>query len=266
MGKTTIAWAHFTFNPWVGCTKVGPGCDNCYAESYAKRTGQPHLWQGNRRLTKTWSEPLKWNEKASREGRRYRVFCASLADVFDNEVPQEWRNALWELIERTPHLDWLLLTKRIGNVNGMIPERWLKMMPRNVWIGVTSVNQMEYDRDLHKLAAVNAYVRFISMEPLLGEIDIFTQRELLHLIHWMIPGGESGGNARPFVLGFAKRLVRDCKEAGVKIFVKQMGSNPINREGVRCPHITSSKGEDMAEWPEELRVREFPVGLGVYHE
>jgi protein gp37 len=262
MGENTnIEWAHHTFNPWIGCTKVGPGCDHCYAESYAKRTGQPELWQGKRRMTKTWGEPLKWSEEAGRLGIRYRVFCASLADVFDNEVPQEWRDALWELIERTPHLDWLLLTKRVGNVNSMIPDRWKVLVPPNVWIGATMVNQEEFDRDMHKLAAIKAYIRFISFEPLLGEVDIFTQTELLHHVDWGIIGGESGAGARSFVLGHGKRLVRDFNVAGIKPFVKQVGSRPVNREGVRCPNVKHYKGNDMSEWPEELRVREFPAGF-----
>lgn len=117
--NTSIEWADHTFNPWTGCTKVSHGCDGCFAESWAKRSGTVRWGVGEPRRRTTnanWRLPPKWNAQAEREGRRFRVFCASLADVFDNEVPQEWRDDLFRLIERTPRLDWLLLTKRVGNV------------------------------------------------------------------------------------------------------------------------------------------------------
>ena len=174
--NSKIEWCHHTFNPWIGCTKVGPGCDNCYAEAdFDKRrhvvqwgAGQPR----KRTAMSTWAMPLRWNAKAERLGVRYRVFCASLADVFDNEVPAEWRHDLFDLIERTPHLDWLLVTKRIGNVRQMIPDRWSVCMPPNLWLGITVVNQAEADRDIPKLLGLKVSVRFLSMEPLLGPVDL----------------------------------------------------------------------------------------------
>lgn len=176
--NTKIEWAHHTFNPWVGCTKVSPACDHCYAEAWAKRTGNGHLWNdGERRRTSeaTWRLPLKWNREAEERGIRYRVFCASLADVFDNVVPDEWRGDLLRLIRQTPHLDWLLLTKRIGNARHML-ERTLSAghlwhWP-NVWLGITVVNQDEADRDVPKLLSTPARVRFLSLEPLLGPVDL----------------------------------------------------------------------------------------------
>ena len=289
MGEnSTIEWTDHTFNPWVGCTKISPGCDHCYAEGWAKRSGLVK-WGGERRRTSeaNWRQPLKWNAEAQRAGERRRVFCASLADVFDNEVPEQWRADLFALILKTPNLDWLLLTKRIGNVRTMVPwdrpdgapsEVW----PLNIWLGATIVNQAEADRDIPKLLAVPARVRFLSCEPLLGPIDLARpgpwstwlepcgyycdhddngggHRPGRSLIDWIIVGGESGSGARPFTLGWAKDIVRQCRASRVPVFIKQVGSNPVNREGERCPHIRDRKGKVMAEWPEELRVRKFPV-------
>ena len=187
MGENTkIEWAHHTFNPWIGCTKVAPACDHCYAEAdFATRrkvvqwgAGQP------RKLTadSTWALPRRWNKEAERLGVRYRVFCASLADVFDNEVPTQWRISLVKLILDTPHLDWLLLTKRIGNAAGMLEtafravhagrEGWADNVAPNVWIGASITSQAEADRDIPKLLAVPAAKRFLSMEPLLGPVDL----------------------------------------------------------------------------------------------
>lgn len=293
MGEgSKIEWTDHTFSPWVGCTKISPGCDHCYAEGWAKRSGHPDLWSGSRRRTTpaNWRQPLKWNAEAARTGVRARVFCASLADVFDNEVPEEWRLALWELIGGTPHLDWLLLTKRIGNAAQMLPvmdshrpgyRPWHERWPwPNVWLGITVVNQEEADRDIPKLLKVPARLRFLSCEPLLAPINltsltVSTDRGSLYgfnclspiypwgslnypVVDWVIVGGESGPGARPFTLGWGKDIVRQCRESGVPVFVKQVGANPVNREGERCPHIRDRKGKVMEEWPEELRVREFP--------
>ena len=170
-----IEWCDHTFNPWEGCQKVGPGCDNCYAEARDKRfTGGTHWGPGApRRRTSpaNWAKPLKWNREAAITGTRPRVFCASLADVFDNAVDPQWRADLFELILKTPNLDWLLLTKRPGNIAKMLPLDWGKGWP-NVWLGCTVVNQDEAERDVPKLLAVNAAVRFLSVEPMLGPVDL----------------------------------------------------------------------------------------------
>lgn len=171
---SAIEWTDHTFNPWIGCTKVGPGCDNCYAADLSRaRLGVPWGPGQPRRHTaaSTWKQPRAWNNRAARLGIRYRVFCASLADVFDNEVPAEWRADLFTLIRETPHLDWLLVTKRIGNAAKMAEAAggW----PVNVWLGATIVNQVEADRDVPKLLAINGpRYRFLSMEPLLGPVDL----------------------------------------------------------------------------------------------
>ena len=179
MAETTgIAWTDSTFNPWIGCTKVGPGCDHCYAEALDKR----HRWQGAthwgagqprmRTSVSNWRKPLAWNKAREKDGKPHRVFCASLADVFDNEVLENWRVDLFTLIEETPNLDWLLLTKRIGNVARMLPWSACSEPWPNVWIGATIVNQEEADRDIPKLLAVPAAKRFLSMEPLLGPVNL----------------------------------------------------------------------------------------------
>src|SRR5437764_65612 len=161
-----IQWTDHTFNPWIGCTKVSPGCDHCYAEAWAKRYGTATWGSGQPRKPTSesnWNLPRKWNRQAEAEGRRYRVFCASLADVFDNEVPEEWRHRLFQLIKKTPHLDWLLLTKRIGNADDMLPTDHLLCAPwPNIWLGASIVNQTEADRDIPKLLTTPARIRFLS--------------------------------------------------------------------------------------------------------
>lgn len=277
MGENSaIEWTTHTFNPWIGCTKISVGpqgaCEHCYAEGWAKRTGNAALWAGSRRRTTPayWQQPLKWDAEAARTGARPRVFCASLADVFDNDVPGEWRSELGSLIRATPNLDWLLLTKRIGNARRMLPEDWGDGYP-NVWLGATVATQEEADRDIPKLLSTPAKLRFLSCEPLLGPLRLdpiwlmwdrwFDARGTARLpvVDWIIVGGESGPRARPFVLGWGKEIVRQCRAAGVPCFVKQVGARPVNREGERCPHVHDKKGKVMDEWPEELRVREFPL-------
>ena len=254
--NTKIEWADHTFNPWVGCQKVGPGCDNCYAEGWAKRSGLVQWGPGaERRVTTdaTWAKPRKWNAMAQASGTRARVFCASLADVFDNAMPEEWRDRLWSLIKDTPHLDWLLLTKRPGNIANMLPVPFDfdKHFP-NVWLGCTVVNQAEADRDIPKLLAVPARVHFLSMEPLLGPVRLpwadsndklpvpdkdgrehlmpasFVERVFndtfgVPQIDWVITGGESGPKARPMHPDWARSLRDQCQAAGVPFFFKQWG-------------------------------------------
>lgn len=305
--NTTIEWCDHTFNPWEGCTKVSPGCDNCFAEARNRRFGKGVAinWGPGalRRRTgdENWKLAKRWNS-ASESGwfmecvhcgwrglsnlshdcghcdkentlirARPRVFCGSLCDVFDNEVPAEWRQELFELIRATPHLDWLLLTKRIGNAKSMIEAALCNMdigyamdftswpFPRpfpNVWLGATFVSQSEYDRDIHKLLAVPAARRFLSIEPMLSPIKLTskgvipaddegpirfgymvgpddgksvlypTREEALHKsgLHWVICGGESGQHARPMHPNWARFLRDQCISAEVPFFFKQWGS------------------------------------------
>lgn len=289
--NSKIEWTHHTFNPWYGCTKISPGCAGCYAETWAKRSGLVE-WGGQRRRTTIsyWQQPFKWNDKARADGVRRRVFCASLADVFDNTVPAEWRTDLFRLIHNTPDLDWLLLTKRIGNAFQMMVESDGFIQPSpgcytprpNVWIGATVVNQTEAERDVPKLLEVPARVHFLSLEPLLGEIDLRQidrgdlyflnaltgKTEIFHdggmpsaprlpRIDWVIVGGESGGGARQLEVSWVMHLQRQCRDAGVPIFIKQLGRFPIAASG-SAVKMRDAKGGDMSEWPELIRVREFP--------
>lgn len=249
--NSKIEWTDHTFNPWIGCTKVSPACDHCYAERSTPSRTLAVQWgagQPRRRTTPgNWALPLRWNAQAdafeAQHGRRQRVFCASLADVFDNEVPDVWRVELFELIEATPRLDWLLLTKRIGNVRDMM-RRILRpgTLPPHVWLGATICNQPEADRDISKLLAVDARVRFLSMEPLLGPVNLanmphpnrakgadWVRLQVLARngmgpgIHWVIAGGESGPQARPMHPDWVRSLRNQCLDAGVPFFFKQWG-------------------------------------------
>lgn len=250
--NTKIEWAHHTFNPWIGCTKVSPGCDHCYAEADFDKRRHIVQWGAGqtrkRTAPSTWSMPIKWNAEAERLGIRYRVFCASLADVFDNEVEESWRLDLIWLIHKTPNLDWLLLTKRIGNAKSMLTEAIVQLDPAgewpvplpNVWVGATITNQEEANRDIPKLLAVPAAKRFLSMEPLLGPVDLERPRPGPDLdqgggrmicqpwliqsgIDWVIVGGESGHQARPMYPDWARSLRDQCQRAGVPFLFKQWG-------------------------------------------
>lgn len=235
MGKASdISWTDATFNPWWGCIRVSDGCTNCYAETLAKRWGH-NIW-GPAKTTqrrhfgpKHWAEPFEWNKQAGLEGKRKRVFCASMADVFeDNPDVVMDRMQLWALIGSTPNLDWLLLTKRPENVMKMIPAGWRSGLPPNVWMGTSTENQEYADKRIPILMQIPARVLFLSIEPQLGPVDLSTY--LLWGngpgrlgISWAITGGESGPCHRPFDLDWA-RLTRDqCARWGVAWHFKQIG-------------------------------------------
>ena len=218
MGDTTeISWADKTFNGWVGCTKVSPACDHCYAErDNARRKWVPGWGAGvPRRRTKTWGDPIKWNKQAAITGYQPRVFCASLADVFDNEVDHAWRVDLWQLLRETPNLRWMLLTKRIGNAAKMLPADW--PFP-HVGLMSTLENQEVWDRDYHKLAALPAAWHGVSAEPLLGPINIGDAKP-----DWIITGGESGHGFRPLDMGAVRSLRDQCARNGIAFHHKQNG-------------------------------------------
>ncbi len=230
MGKnSSIEWTHHTFNPWWGCTKVSPACANCYAETFARRVGQS-VWGASapRRFfgEAHWREPLKWNAAAAAEGERKRVFCASMADVFEvrPELDHE-RRKLWDLIQATPCLDWLLLTKRPESVAGIVP--WRELWPENVWVGTTVENEEWADRRLPRLARIPAARRFLSCEPLLGPLDLSrwlrSDNPELFPIDWVIVGGESGPKSRPMLPVWAAELRDECVAAEVPFFFKQWG-------------------------------------------
>lgn len=286
MGEVSgIAWTDATFNPWWGCTRVSPGCENCYAETLATVRRKLDVWgvdAARKPMSEAyWRDPVKWNRKAEAEGVRRRVFCASMAD-FAELVPE--RNAkardvqvaalirLWPLIEDTPWLDWLLLTKRPQNVPDAVPRRWmLGGFPPNVWLGVTAEDQKRADERVPKLVELPARIRFVSHEPALERVD-FSRWLGPSGVHWVITGGESGSKARPYLLNWAADVIAQCRKAGVAPFVKQLGANaylegvgllddedPLAVDLVRFK-LDDAKGGDVTEWPEDLRVQEFPGG------
>ena len=261
MGITKIEWTStvhqdgtvtpgYTFNPWIGCQKVSPGCDNCYAEAMMdKRWGKvqwgPH---GERKRTSeaNWKQPYKWARNArlynaTLLGRevRPRVFCASLADVFDNKAPQAWRTELFNMIQDTPELDWLLLTKRPQNIRKMLPRTWGNGWP-NVWLGTTCEDQEHYNHRWPILCEIPAKVRFISYEPAIGPlIDLWAGTA--QIPDWIICGGESGHGARLMETAWARKVRDLCaQKPPIAFFMKQMtGKGPI---------------------PDDLMVRQFPEG------
>ncbi len=253
---TGIEWCHHTFNPWWGCTKVSQGCKHCYAETMAARFGQDIWGPGRQRRTfaeKHWREPLKWNALDQAAGMRARVFCASMADVFeDNYELNDERTRLWQIIEETPQLDWLLLTKRPHLIAEMIPKDWLTDPRENVWYG-TSIESPEVYARLDMLRQTPAVVRFVSAEPLLAplpELDLTG-------IDWVIAGGESGPGARPLDEAWVRAIRDQCRAADVAFFMKQMGTVWARTHGVH------TKGNHLDDLPLDLRIRDFPQPLRV---
>lgn len=284
--NTKIEWAHHTFNMWRGCTKVSAGCDHCYAEVMSKRNPTVlGVWgpEGARAVAADdyWAKPLAWDAAAKAAGERHRVFCASLADVFEGPetMPAEaWpvvkaaRQRLFGLILDTPHLDWLLLTKRPQNVLRYSPMRdetgrdWRRDgWPTNIWLGTSVENQAAADERIPHLLKVPARVRFLSCEPLLGSVDVsgwLLSGFPRHIdrdgrahgaplgIHWVIAGGESGGSARPMHPAWARSLRDQCQAAGVAYFYKQHG------EWLPVADLNGRRGlrpTDVYEWPDNKR-------------
>ena len=378
MGISKIQWTDYTFNPWRGCSKVNAGCTNCYAETNRAVVAHGTKWgtekQGGTRTVAaegTWKEPKRWNEKAkpklagecldcgtAQAGGFYcncttrpRVFCASLADVFEDwQGPMvdhlgktlkqclscgyfynagsmtsedhgcrlfnsqlvtisDVRARLFRLIDDTPNLDWLLLTKRPENIRDMWPYI-TKDCPRcgysncscdllrkmeNVWLGTSVADQQTADQAIPELLKCRDLCSklFLSVEPLVGPVDL-SRLDIGHLdslfncltcqswdssglyshcddefgqIDWVIIGGESGPNARPCNVEWIRSIVQQCKAASVPCFVKQLGAAPIvpgYDESFAATTVESvltlkhPKGGDPDEWPEDLRVREFP--------
>ena len=178
MENSKIAWCHHTFNGWMGCTKVSPACDHCYAErDMDHRFGRVTWGAGQFRVRtseKNWRKPIAWNKQAAKTGEKIKVFCSSLSDVFDGEKVSDldaWRKDLFKLIEETPNLYWMLLTKRPQNIRRMVPAHWLNKWPEHVWIGASAENQAMLDLRAPIIASLPAKVRFLSCEPLLEPLD-----------------------------------------------------------------------------------------------
>jgi len=312
MRDSKIEWTDHTFNPWIGCQRVSPGCEHCYAEALDKRWGHSR-WGPKAERTRTsapyWKQPLAWNRDAEKAGKRARVFCASLADVFEDRAElAQWREDLFGLIASTPHLDWLLLTKRPENIVRLWPEfvrepggsgvlpcwppgRAMVGTPRehepwpNVWLGTTVEDQARANGRVPLLLSVPAAVRFLSCEPLLEAVDLDRagawgiDGDTVERVDWIIVGGESGHGARPFDMRWAHDLRDQAEAHGAAFFMKQVGTLPIEPEDVwrgrptqrllnannakRAPDgfvplKFTGKGDDIAEFPEALRVRQVP--------
>ena len=236
---TAIEWTDHTFNPWIGCTRVSAECDNCYAWDLSKFRGWAKWGRGEpRHVTKTWRDPRNWNRQAEQAHVRQRVFCASLADVFDAEVAERERIRLWDLIRDTLWLDWQLLTKRPNLIKRMLPAD-LVGAP-NIWLGTTVGHQANTWR-IAKLLETDAVVHFLSIEPLLGPMPNLP----LAGIDWVILGGESGAavcstpeelerrrlvykapdgwKPKPDCEAWVREIRDQCVRAGVALFFKQWG-------------------------------------------
>ena len=286
--KTGIAWTDHTRNFWSGCTKIGPGCNACYAEAFQRRfvgvnadTGEANNWGPGAPRTPHLEGAVKeihrWDIKAKKAGVKRLVFINSQSDFFDNEVPNEWRSCAYDVFADCENLEFLLVTKRIGNVEKMVDPRWIESgFPDNVRLLITVCNQEEADRDIPKLLDLTRHAKCkngLSMEPLLGPIDLaqacakYRWRDpdgveccaLPRHIDWVIVGGEStqgAGKARTFDIAWARSTIEQCKAAGVAAFFKQAGSTP-HIDGVQLK-LKDRAGGDMAELPADVNVREFP--------
>lgn len=271
MGEDTkIEWCDYTFNPWRGCRKVADECRNCYIITTVpfRTTGQTHGSVRVRAGESTLQAPRAWNRAAQKAGARRRVFCLSLGDWLDDEnVPIEWLRELLRCIYQTPWLDWLLLTKRPQNWTERViaafdgaenksPNymgsfthwhgKWISgTPPDNVWIGVSA------GADQEAALKIPAKVHFLSCEPMLRPMDTTHAARF----DWIIFGGESGTGARCCYVQWIRDGIAFCRQHDLRCFVKQLGAHVPDAPLYPIKH---KKGGDPAEWPEDLRVREFP--------
>lgn len=258
---TGIGWTDHTFNVWWGCARVSPACRSCYADTTAQRWGKK-LWRrhGRRQMMSDayWRNPARWNRAAQAAGRPAKVFCASMADVFErhpepdvNAQLDAARARLWQVIAGTPWLRWQLLTKRPENVPAMVPwapGEW----PAIVWLGTSVETQRFAEQRIPHLIAAGAQTTFLSCEPLLEQVDLSPWLTRPAPISWVIAGGESGPRSRRTDLAWFGALRDQCLGAGVAYFVKQTGTVAARELGVR------GKGEDLADLPADLRIRQYP--------
>lgn len=314
--QTGISWCHSTWSPWRGCVKVSPGCDHCYAEAMSHRN--PAVlgeWgpEGKRVLNADWRKPLAWDRAAAKAGERRRVF-PSLCDPFEefsgrvvdvkgnlchgSDFPgnssldvmglDDIREQFFGMIHSTPNLDWLVLTKRPQNIAAMMAdyrEAWHGLTLPNLWMGTSVEDQQRADERIPHLLATPAAIRWLSVEPLLGPIDLSPYLEPAFVamadpdapgfdvpaVDWVVIGGESGPLARPCDIGWIRAIVAQCKAAGVPVYVKQLGARPNGlpgdpgwggpggASGSRRLKLRDPKGGDIGEFPKDLRIREFPV-------
>jgi protein gp37 len=264
--ETKISYVSHTFNPWWGCVKISAGCKNCYAEDQAARS-HDGLWGENssRRFfgEKHWNEPLKWNKSAQERNVKERVLCGSMCDIMEEregqlnyELDRE-RRKLYALIEKTPNLIWCLFTKRPENYMRFLPEKWLEKPLKNVWLFTTIEDKNVLKNRLLALVETPAYKRGLSIEPLLEDLSGDFLRYLEKYggtkIDWVIVGGESGENSRPFYSKWAVGIKIACDVLRIPFFMKQFGSNPIDVQ------FEDKKGANFNEFPPFFKVRNIPI-------
>lgn len=281
MGENSgISWTDHTFNGWIGCTEAGPGCVLCYARELDKRYQwgvklkdrdaqnpkvAPHWGIGVPRYRTSpanWHKPLVWNREAEARGRPTKVFSHSLSDVFDKEIPRQWREDLFAVWRRTPWLRWIVVTKRTPLIRRYLPDDWGDGYP-NVGLVSTVCNQLEFDRHASILLRIPARWHGFSMEPQLGQIVLPPRPIIDHRgTIWCITGGESaqptcGVEPRPYDLSWTRGLIAASRLAdNMKVFVKQVGARPI---GMAAPK--DGAGADPASWPADIRVQDFAPEL-----
>jgi protein gp37 len=228
MGQySLIEWTHHTFNPWWGCVKVSEACDHCYAEQLAARFNSAKWGKTTPRRVfgaKHWNDPIRWNKKAKLAKVQHRVFCSSMADVFEDRRDLDIeRTKLWDLIEKTPNLNWLLLTKRPHKIGKLV--KWTNNWPDNVWLGTTTEKQKWIDIRVPEILKHPARIHFVSAEPVLEQLDFTKYLTGTPKLDWVIGGGETGGGARAMHLAWARKMRDDCKKAGTEFHFKQWGDH-----------------------------------------
>ena len=263
--STGIQWTDETWNPVTGCTKVSPGCAHCYAEDVSKRFWKGRPFDDVRFHDDRLFQPLHWRKPR-------RVFVNSMSDLFHEDLKAHQIYEIFRVMSRAPQHTFQVLTKRADRMNVYMKDHPLFVLP-HIWLGVSVENQAMADERLPILHATPAAVRFISAEPLLGPINISPGSRFAHMswLDWVIVGGESGRKARPCNVKWVLDIVKQCRDSLVPCFVKQLGSKPVeagdkndpwmsveSSDGTRSLGLHSSKGGDIDEWPEHLRVREFP--------
>lgn len=259
--NSNISWTDNTFNPWIGCTKVSPACDFCYAETWDHRFSGDR-WgpkaERTRTNVKNWNKVRRWDRIAGETGKRAIVFTASLADVFDNHrsIREEWRADLWALIRDTRNLAWMLLTKRPQNVKRFLPDDWGDGYP-NVAIGASAENQEETNRRVPVLLGVPAAGRFLSMEPLLSAVTIPDGALGAGLIDYVIAGGESGSHARPSEAAWFRSVRDQVRAAGAGFHFKQWGEH--DETGARVGVDNAGNLLDGVAWQDRLPISELPL-------
>ncbi|REF00251.1 DUF5131 family protein [Thermomonospora umbrina] len=286
--NSKIEWTDHTFNPWWGCSRVSPACRSCYADAQAQRYGH-QVWRrkGPRQMLSdaNWAKPHRWNRAAEAAGKPAKVFCASMADVFEDHADvAEARERLWQVIEDTPWLRWQLLTKRPENVAAMAP--WGTSWPGHVWLGTSVENQRFAEQRILTLLRIPAPVLFLSCEPLLGPVDLRNLRAgngalidclagdvktsdgrevyaaCPNSVSWVIAGGESGPKSRETNIEWVRDLVRQCEDTSAAAFVKQLGTAYARDVFVGGRSVYAQgdrKAGDPTFWPEPFP-RRFPGG------